>query len=210
MLKEKSFDKIPSVVYVDNDPEIMLARYLDDKADAEGEFKFYSVQYKPESGYKALLNNEIVRMSDILFLDNRLFTEADGGPYLEGVEIKVFLNLLFPYKKILIVTQYDEREFNNLEYVVRKYSDEPGRDNSEASIFKFYDEHLKDILAKCIADIKYTWQIIDKIKDSDLFKDDKILIEDMVDVSNNTIPHYGRLTSEDINNFIKVISSIKC
>lgn len=210
MLKEKDLDKTPMVVYVDNDPEIMLARYLDDKASECRTFKFRTVTYYPESGYKSLLNNDLVKKADILLLDNRLFAETDGYPCLEGVEIKVFLNLIFPYKKILIVTQYDEREFNNLEYIVHKYSDEPGRDNSEASIFNFYDENLEKILSKYIAEIRYTWHLIDKIKTSDIFKDDKVLIEDMIDVSNNTIPHYGRLTSEDITRFIKAIMSIKC
>ena len=169
MLKEKDLDKTPMVVYVDNDPEIMLARYLDDKASECRTFEFRTVIYYPESGYKSLLNNDLVKKADILLLDNRLFAEADGYPCLEGVEIKVFLNLIFPYKKILIVTQYDEREFNNLEYIVHKYSDEPGRDNSEASIFNFYDENLEKILSKYIAEIRYTWHLIDKIKTSDIF-----------------------------------------
>lgn len=210
MLKDKNLNKTPILVYVDNDPEIMLARYLDDKANEEETFEFHTVIYNPASGYKSLLNNDLVKKANILFLDNRLFTEADGYPYLEGVEIKVFLNLIFPYKKILIVTQYDEMEFHNLEYIVHKYSDEPGRDNSEKSIFNFYDKHLKDILTKYIADIRYTWHLIDKIKKSNIFKNDKILIEDMIDVANNTIPHYGRLTSEDITEFIKAITAIKC
>ena len=210
MLEKQNGNRLPLVVYVDNNPEIMLARYLNDKAISDGTFSFASVIYKPESGYKSLLENDLIKKADVLLLDNRLFEERDGYPRLEGVEIRVFFNLIFPYKKILIVTQYDDEDFNNLDYIVHKYSDAPGRDNSESSIFEFYDFQLREKLCNSILDIKYTWSLIEKIKESDIFKTDKVLIEDMIDVANNTVPHYGRLTSEDINKFVEVIKSIRC
>ena len=63
-----------SLVYIDDNPETALTRYLDEEFKSDDyEIVFSEIIFKPEDGYESLLSDQRVSSANIILIDSWLF-----------------------------------------------------------------------------------------------------------------------------------------
>lgn len=87
-----------SLVYIDDNPETSLTRYLDEEFQGENyEIVCSEIIFKPEDGYESLLFDQRVSSANIILIDSWLFENRTAANVkFTGEEFKLILKKLFP------------------------------------------------------------------------------------------------------------------
>ena len=63
-----------SLVYVDDNPDTALSRYLDQEFRSDNyEIDYSEIRFEPQEGYKSLLSDTKIQCANIILVDSRLF-----------------------------------------------------------------------------------------------------------------------------------------
>ena len=59
------------ILYIDDNPEPALAKYLDRYQSPMCAFEYSDIRFNPDEGYESLINNPEVKSANIIFIDSR-------------------------------------------------------------------------------------------------------------------------------------------
>lgn len=189
-----------SLVYIDDNPEAALTRYLDEEFHSDKyEILCTEIIFKPAEGYESLLSNPKVRSANIILIDSRLFenrTVTDAK--FTGEEFKLVLKKFFPFIEVIVITQNE----NDSEITkIAKYDRSSGKSPSE-----YYASTLPEIINEAVAKIHQYWLLAELVKSNDSWED---ILKDKIMTTLNGSNTYDNLTKEDIDGLVLAFKEIQ-
>ena len=108
------------ILYIDDKIDLYVSKYLNSYSQKGVEYQYLELKFEKDTSYENLLEKEDVQKADILILDSMLFENSSAkNNKITGEELGFIIKKIFPFKEIIIVTQYEEK----LEYnVLNKYN----------------------------------------------------------------------------------------
>lgn len=177
------------IVYIDDNLESGISYYLYETLKSElYTFEIKFIDFKPESTYDDLLRSDIVKDSEVILIDSKLFrNDSVSDIKFTGEEFKIISRKLFPFKEVIVITQ----NAMPIEYgTVKKYSDESfGED-------KYYEENLTPKILDACNNIDIYQKISEKVFSNKGI--DKTLSERILNSINGT-EEYDELSKTDID-----------
>lgn len=186
-----------SLVYVDDNPDTVLSRYLDQEFRSDNyEIDYSEIRFEPQEGYKSLLSDTKIQRANIILVDSRLFENKTAiNQKFTGEEFKLILRKFYPFIEVIVITQ------NVIEDGVAhipKYNQTLGRSAS-----KYYAEKLPEILDKAVASIQQYRLLAAYVEKNDSWEE--FIKEKVLTTLNGTFA-YDDLTTSDVD---KLISAFK-
>ena len=190
-----------SLVYIDDNPDTALSRYLDEEFHRDNyEILFSEIRFKPEEGYESLLLDQRVSSANIILIDSWLFEHRTAtNVKFTGEEFKLILKKVFPFIEVIVITQngLDPAEIKK----IAKYDKALGPSASE-----YYASELPGIIDKAVADIVEYRLLADLVKENDTWE---AVLKDKVIATLNGINTYDKLTKDDIDNLVLAFKEIQ-
>ena len=189
-----------SLVYIDDNPETALTRYLDEEFKSDNyELVFSEIIFKPEDGYESLLSDQRVSSANIILIDSWLFENRTAANVkFTGEEFKLILKKLFPFIEVIVITQ---NETDSEIRKIAKYDKSFGESASE-----YYASKLPTIINKAVSDIKQYRILADLVKKNDIWED---VLKDKVIATLKGTNTYDKLTKDDIDSLILAFKEIQ-
>ena len=189
-----------SLVYIDDNPETALTRYLDEEFKSDNyEIVCSEIIFKPEDGYESLLSDQRVSSANIILIDSWLFENRTAtNVKFTGEEFKLILKNLFPFIEVIVITQ---NETDSEIRKIAKYDKSFGESASE-----YYASKLPTIINKAVSDIKQYRILADLVKKNDIWED---VLKDKVIATLKGTNTYDKLTKDDIDSLILAFKEIQ-
>lgn len=189
-----------NMVYVDDKLDLYVSEYLTLLSSDEYLYKKEEIEFSKEDSYESMLSIEEIRTADILFLDSMLF-ENNGvnGNKLSGEELGFIIKKIFPYKEILVITQYQNNsEFSSL----KKYNSNTfGPSPSE-----FFKQYWEDTILQASHNIVQNRRILEKLSSENHV--DKMLLEKLESTMSGQVD-YENLTKKDVDKLIESFEEMR-
>lgn len=182
-----------SLVYIDDNPETALTRYLDEEFQSDNyEIVCSEIIFKPEDGYESLLSDQRVSSANIILIDSWLFENRTAADVkFTGEEFKLILKKLLPFIEVIVITQ------NGTDSEIRKIAK---YDKSLAgSASEYYSSKLPKIINEAVADIKQYRLLADLVRKNDTWED---VLKDKVIATLKGTNTYDKLTKDDVDSLI--------
>lgn len=164
-------NSVINIVYIDDNPEPKLSKYLEGPFGTEYLIKSQDVTFSPSDGYKSLLIDSRVKEANIAIIDSKLFENRDShAGIFTGEEFLVVLKKLFPFIETIIISQNDLTP--DIDYV-KKYAY-----SATLSASKYYDDELKpriETAIKTVARYRYLASLVKDNDNWDEFLKEKVL-----------------------------------
>ena len=146
-----------------------------------------------------MLSKQEIRMADILFLDSMLFeNNAVDGNKLSGEELGFIIKKMFPFKEILVITQYQEKsEFSSL----KKYNKTFGTSSDN-----FFKQYWEEIILQASHNIVQNRKILERLSSENYV--DKMLLEKLESTMSGQVD-YENLTKKDVDKLIKSFEEMR-
>lgn len=189
-----------SLVYIDDNPETALSRYLDEEFKSDNyEINCSEIIFKPEEGYESLLSDQRVCRANIILIDSWLFeNRTAANAKFTGEEFKLILKKLFPFIEVIVITQ------NGTDSNIRKIAK---YDKSLAeSASEYYASKLPKIINQAVSDIQQYRLLADLVKKNDTWED---VLKDEVIATLKGSNTYDKLTKDDIDRLISAFKEIQ-
>lgn len=189
-----------SLVYIDDNPETALSRYLDEEFKSDNyEINCSEIIFKPEEGYESLLSDQRVCSANIILIDSWLFeNRTAANAKFTGEEFKLILKKLFPFIEVIVITQ------NGTDSNIRKIAK---YDKSLAeSASEYYASKLPKIINQAVSDIQQYRLLADLVKKNDTWED---VLKDEVIATLKGSNTYDKLTKDDIGRLISAFKEIQ-
>ncbi len=189
-----------SLVYIDDNPDTALTRYLDEEFKSDNyEIVCSEIIFKPEDGYESLLSDQRVSSANIILIDSWLFENRTAvNVKFTGEEFKLILKKLFPFIEVIVITQNGtDSEIQK----IAKYDKSFGESASE-----YYTSKLPTIINKAVSDIKQYRILADLVKKNDIWED---VLKDKVIATLKGTNTYDKLTKDDIDSLILAFKEIQ-
>ena len=189
-----------SLVYIDDNPETALSRYLDEEFKSDNyEINCSEIIFKPEEGYESLLSDQRVCSANIILIDSWLFeNRTAANAKFTGEEFKLILKKLFPFIEVIVITQ------NGTDSNIRKIAK---YDKSLAeSASEYYASKLPKIINQAVSDIQHYRLLADLVKKNDTWED---VLKDEVIATLKGSNTYDKLTKDDIDRLISAFKEIQ-
>lgn len=189
-----------SLVYIDDNPETALTRYLYEEFKSDNyELVCSEIIFKPEDGYESLLSDQRVSSANIILIDSWLFENRTAANVkFTGEEFKLILKKLFPFIEVIVITQ---NETDSEIRKIAKYDKSFGETASE-----YYASKLPTIINKAVSDIKQYRILADLVKKNDIWED---VLKDKVIATLKGTNTYDKLTKDDIDSLILAFKEIQ-
>lgn len=189
-----------SLVYIDDNPDTALTRYLDEEFQSDNyEIVCTEIIFKPEDGYESLLSDKRVNSANIILIDSWLFENRTAtNAKFTGEEFKLILKKLFPFIEVIVITQ------NGTDSEIRKIAKYDKSFGDSAS--EYYDSKLPTIINKAVSDIKQYRILADLVKKNDIWED---VLKDKVIATLKGTNTYDKLTKDDIDSLILAFKEIQ-
>lgn len=189
-----------SLVYIDDNPETALSRYLDEEFKSDNyEINCSEIIFKPEEGYESLLSDQRVCSANIILIDSWLFeNRTAANAKFTGEEFKLILKKLFPFIEVIVITQ------NGTDSNIRKIAK---YDKSLAeSASEYYASKLPKIINQAVSDIQQYRLLADLVKKNDTWED---VLKDEVIATLKGSNTYDKLTKDDIDRLVSAFKEIQ-
>ena len=189
-----------SLVYIDDNHETALSRYLDEEFKSDNyEINCSEIIFKPEEGYESLLSDQRVCSANIILIDSWLFeNRTAANAKFTGEEFKLILKKLFPFIEVIVITQ------NGTDSNIRKIAK---YDKSLAeSASEYYASKLPKIINQAVSDIQQYRLLADLVKKNDTWED---VLKDEVIATLKGSNTYDKLTKDDIDRLISAFKEIQ-
>lgn len=189
-----------SLVYIDDNPETALSRYLDEEFKSDNyEIVFSEIRFNPEDGYESLLSDQMVSSANIILIDSWLFENRTAANVkFTGEEFKLILKKLFPFIEVIVITQ------NGTDSEIRKIAKYDKSFGESAS--EYYASKLPKIINQAVDDIQQYRLLADLVKKNDIWED---VLKDKVIATLKGSNTYDKLTKEDIDSIIIAFKEIQ-
>lgn len=189
-----------NIVYVDDDLDSNISRYLvREYLPSEYEKNYDEVRFISEEGYESLINNQLIKESNIILIDSKLFENdrVSTGKF-SGEEFKMILKKLFPFIEVIVITQNElEEDYGT----ISKF-----RGGAEETPLNYYADKLKKMLDNSVRNVSIYRNIADKLKLNEGI--DKALIEKIMNSLDGT-SQYEELTTDDIDSIIEAFKELQ-
>ncbi len=192
-------DKI-NILYIDDSHEVALGRYLGESyKNEEYQIEYFEIKFNPSDGYDTLIKDPLVQISNIIFIDSRLFENrtALGGKFT-GEEFKIILKKYFPFIEVIVITQ------NGADPSLGTISKFDSRKNKTA--MEYYSENLPAYIDSSIRNITIYRRLAEIFKKNENWE--SILKEKIIN-SLQGIGTYDELTKNDIDHIIKAFKELE-
>lgn len=201
------------VLYIDDDLDPFLARYLKEEFDEEifengrlnppqkALIHYREYEYNPEDNYQALFQSEIVKSAKVILADHRLYTNNQENSYkFSGSQFLLLAKLRLPQAEVLVITQEENRTG---ELILHKYESE-GDSYDHAK--KYYDENIKCAIESAIRRVMEEQIIGDEVENN---KEIDAILKTRVDQMLSGTVEYSELSSADVNSLVQAFKDIK-
>lgn len=206
-------DKI-NIIYIDDTIDNNLNFFLNEiyKKEFNKTYKSYSVeidcnehrfQIANDGDYKNFLKNDKIINNDIILIDSLLFENKTITKHYTGEQLKLIINKIYPYKKVLIISQYSSN--NNYSSQIKKFNNLKTQNKNKA--INYYQNNLAPYLDYAIKEILDQRKVIDNMIESKNF--DKNLVEKLENSINNIQEPYEDFSEKDLNELINLFTQIK-
>ncbi|ULQ60409.1 hypothetical protein K7I13_03620 [Brucepastera parasyntrophica] len=188
------------IVYVDDNIDTGLSRYLDEEYNPPNFQKIYvEVEFDPSLGYESLIQNPKIQAANIILIDSRLFENgrASAGKFT-GEEFKIILKKYYPFIEVIVITQ-NKPDIDM--GTISKYNASCGKSNKE-----YYDNTLPQYFANAINNLQIYRQIAKNLKENPNWED---VLKEKILNSLNGIVSYDELTKADIDNLVTIFNEIQ-
>lgn len=207
-----------NIIYISNSIDIDLSCFLDEFYKEENNKKYkskniiinyneYEFRMNQDNDYKEFLKNNMILDNDIILIDSLLFDNTSNTKYYTGEQLKLIINKIYPYKKVLIISQYNSD--NNYASQIKKFN--KGRIQKENEAIDYYIENLTPYLDYAIEEILDQRKVIDNMIESKNF--DKNLVEKLENSINNIQEPYEDFSKKDFNKlsdlFVQIAEELK-
>ena len=194
-----------NIVYVDDNPDIYLNLFLEFYKEEGIKINYSSIIFEQADSYKTLLENQVIRDANIVFIDSRLFENRGVGSVLSGEEFKLIIKKIFPYIEVIVISQKAIGEdFQTIaKYDLTSYVSNV--DEIQKSAFDFYSREIIPLIKEKIQNIIEFRKILERIQ-NEKNEIDKYLVEN-IENSIKGKDEYDQLSSEDLDNVIKAFQS---
>ena len=194
-----------NIVYVDDNPDIYLNLFLEFYKEERIKINYSSIIFEQDDSYKTLLENQVIRDANIVFIDSRLFENRGVGSVLSGEEFKLIIKKIFPYIEVIVISQKAIGEdFQTIaKYDLTSYVSNV--DEIQKSAFDFYSREIIPLIKEKIQNIIEFRKILERIQ-NEKNEIDKYLVENIENSIKGT-DEYDQLSSEDLDNVIKAFQS---
>lgn len=189
-----------SLVYIDDNPETALTRYLDEEFKSDNyELVCSEIIFKPEDGYESLLSDQRVSSANIILIDSWLFENRTAtNVKFTGEEFKLILKKLFPFIEVIVITQ------NGTDSEIRKIA-KYDKSFGESAL-EYYGSKLPKIINQAVDDIQQYRLLADLVKKNDIWED---VLKDKVIATLKGSNTYDKLTKDDIDSIILAFKEIQ-
>ena len=187
-----------NIVYVDDNPDIYLNLFLESYKEEGIKINYSSIIFEQDDSYKTLLENQVIRDANIVFIDSR-------GSVLSGEEFKLIIKKIFPYIEVIVISQKAIGEdFQTIaKYDLTSYVSNV--DEIQKSAFDFYSREIIPLIKEKIQNVIEFRKILERIQ-NEKNEIDKYLVENIENSIKGT-DEYDQLSSEDLDNVIKAFQS---
>lgn len=187
------------IVYVDDKLDPYVSKYLSSLSLDEYLYQKKEIKFSTRDSYKSMLSNQEIRMADILFLDSMLFeNNAVDGNKLSGEELGFIIKKMFPFKEILVITQYQEKsEFSSL----KKYNKTFGTSSDN-----FFKQYWEEIILQASHNIVQNRKILERLSSENYVE--KMLLEKLESTMSGQVD-YENLTKKDVDKLIKSFEEMR-
>lgn len=188
------------IVYVDDKLDPYVSKYLSSLSLDEYLYQKKEVTFSTRDSYESMLLNQEIRIADILFLDSMLFeNNAVDGNKLSGEELGFIIKKIFPYKEILVITQYQEKlEFSSL----KKYNSK----TFETSSDEFFKQYWEETILQASHNIIQNRKILEKLSSKHYVE--KMLLEKLEATMSGQVD-YENLTKKDVDKLIESFEEMR-
>lgn len=189
-----------NIVYVDDKLDPYVSAYLSTFSSDKYLYEKEEIIFSNRDSYESMLSIEEIRTADILFLDSMLFeNNRVNGNKLSGEELGFIIKKIFPYKEILVITQYQEKsEFSSL----KKYNSKTFGPSSD----KFFKQYWEGIILKASHNIVKNRKILEKLSSENYVE--KMLLEKLEATMSGQVD-YENLTKKDVDKLIKSFEEMR-
>lgn len=189
-----------SLLYIDDNPETALTKYLDEEFHSEHyEITFSEIIFKPEEGYESLLLDPRVSSANIIIIDSWLFENRTvTNAKFTGEEFKLILKKIFPFIEVIVITQ------NGTDSEIKKFAKYDKSIGKSAS--EYYASELPKIIDTAVADIQQYRLLADLVKENDSWE---TVLKDRVIATLKGMNTYDKLTKNDIDGLILAFKEIQ-
>lgn len=189
------------ILYVDDKIDPYVSEYLNSYSKDGVTYSYMEFRFKSEYSYVNLLEHTDVQNADILFLDSMLFENRNVGENkISGEELGLIIKEKFPFKEIIVITQYQEKIGYS---ALRKYNSSTYPYGDPMSFFK--DNWEKEIV-NATNNITLNRNILNNISSKHYVE--KYLFEKIENSINGT-SNYDDLTKKDIDNLINTFEEMR-
>lgn len=189
-----------NIVYVDDKIDPYVSGYLSSLSSDEYLYEKKEITFSNGDSYESMLSIEEIRTANILFLDSMLFeNNRVNGNKLSGEELGFIIKKIFPYKEILVITQYQEKsEFSSL----KKYNSKTfGRYPD-----KFFKQYWEETILQASHNIVQNRKILEKLSSENHV--DKMLLEKLESTMSGQVD-YENLTKKDVDKLIESFEKMR-
>lgn len=197
------------IVYIDDQIDEILSRYISqvycanktiENLSRQDVKKIYAeIKFEGDQGYEMLFRDADVRSANVILIDNHLFEERSAGSgKFSGKQFKVILRKLLPFVEVLIITQDEQLNGNN---IIHKFSSRNGEDPD-----LYYRENLNAILDAAIREVLEFESLAADLQQS---TDVERVLVDKILLSLQGDDSYDALTKEDIDELIASFKELK-
>lgn len=194
-----------NIVYVDDNPDIYLNLFLESYKVEGIKINYSSIIFEQDDSYKTLLENQVIRDANIVFIDSRLFENRGVGSVLSGEEFKLIIKKIFPFIEVIVISQKAIGEdFQTIaKYDLTSYMSDA--DDIKKSAFDFYSREIIPLIKEKIQNVIEFRKILERIQNEKI-EIDKYLIENIENSIKGT-DEYDQLSSKDLDNVINAFQS---
>lgn len=200
-----------NIVYIDDSPDLFISRYMAEMliksqpVSGVEKIEFNEIIFDDDENFEDLLKNKKVIEANILIVDERLFEEQSERKKFTGLQFRLILKKVYPFKEVIVITQPNNLDTQNRDDIVYKYS---GKDGREAAT-KHYENCLKPAIVKATNNYNESATLIHQLIDSYRQTGDEVpaIFEKMSNSLFDNDYSYQDFRKSDID---KLIKSFNC
>lgn len=197
--KDEYMENKISIVYIDDRIDNILSRYIDEFSDDEFVFTNKEIEFTDKyTDFKLLLEEDVLKNSDIVIIDSKLFEDSKVTEKFSGEEFKLIYTTAHPYSKIFVITQNDGLEKFG---TIKKYDTRlaPSKSSDE-----YYDEVLGKKIKEASNEILQKRQILEKLKGNSEFYGNSLVVDKICEIMEGSAS-YKDLTDDKIDELILLV-----
>lgn len=186
------------LVYIDDHIDYSLTGYLRDSFE-NTEIEYNEREFIETESYDSLLEDKLVKYSDVILIDSKLFENRNvGNRKFTGEEFKILITKIYPFKKVFIISQNEDEK--KVGFIKKADLDD------EDKVKEYYDRELKTKIEDAIRTIKVEIEIFEDMCGKKYI--DPVILEQIKNSLQGEV-EFDPLTRQDIDKVIDLFNQLK-